>query len=104
MKYSLLRYVLAVEKEIIDFRRRMNQFDFPYLLIYSEYDPITPAWGNIDFMAATRYKNTHNRVVLLAGNQYHEQLFSSMPLQRQILNLIDDWLENRLKNLGKDKK
>jgi alpha-beta hydrolase superfamily lysophospholipase len=104
MKCSVLSYVLAVEKEIIDFRRRMNQFDFPYLLIYSEYDPITPSWGNTDFMAATRYKNTHNRVVLLAGNQYHEQLFSSMPLQGQILNLIDDWLENRLKNLGKDKK
>lgn len=93
---SVLRYVLGVEKEIIEFRRRMNQFDIPYLLIYSENDPITPAWGNTDFVAATRHKNDHNRVVLLAGNQYHEQLFSAMPLQGQILNFIDDWLVERL--------
>ena len=93
---SVLRYVLGVEKEIIEFRRRMNQFDIPYLLIYSENDPITPAWGNTDFVAVTRYKNDYNRVVLLAGNQYHEQLFSAMPLQGHILNVIDDWLEERL--------
>jgi len=103
IKRSVLRYVLAVEKEIIEFRSRMNQFDFPYLLIYSEKDPITPAWGNTDFAAATRYKNAHNRLVLLAGNQYHEQLFSAMPLRDQILNLIDDWLQERLNNHGKDK-
>ncbi len=102
MIHSVLRYVLAVEREIIDFRRRMKQFDFPYLLVYSENDPITPAWGNTDFATVTRNKNANNRVVLLAGNQYHEQLFSAMPLQGQILNLIDDWLENRLNNLGKD--
>jgi len=96
MKRSVLRFVLAVEKEIIDFRSRMNQFDFPYLLIYSENDPITPAWGNTDFSAATRHKNDHNRVVLLAGNQYHEQLFSAMPLREHLLNLIDDWLQYRL--------
>jgi alpha-beta hydrolase superfamily lysophospholipase len=102
MKCSVLRYVLAVEREIIDFRSRMKQFDFPYLLLYSENDPITPAWGNTDFTAATRYNNAHNRVVFLAGNKYHEQLFSAMPLQGQILNVIDDWLENRQNNLGKD--
>lgn len=89
-------------KGIIDFQSRMKQFDFPYLLLYSENDPITPAWGNTDFTAATRYNNAHNRVVFLAGNKFHEQLFSSMTLQGQILNLIDDWLENRLNNLGKD--
>ncbi len=103
IKRSVLRYVLAVEKEIIDFRSRMKQFNFPYLLIYSEKDPITPAWGNTDFAAATRYKNDSNLVVLLADNQYHEQLFSAMPLRGQILDLIDAWLQERLNDLGQDK-
>jgi alpha-beta hydrolase superfamily lysophospholipase len=102
MKRSVLRFVLAVEKEIIDFRSRMNQFDFPYLLIYSENDSITAGWGNTDFAAATRHKNAHNRVVLLAGNQYHEQLFSAMPLRGQILDVIDGWLQERLNKLDAD--
>ena len=46
IRRCVMRYVLGVEKEIIRFRRIMDQFDLPYLLIYSEQDPITPAWGN----------------------------------------------------------
>ncbi|MGR9036914.1 MAG: alpha/beta fold hydrolase [Gammaproteobacteria bacterium] len=102
-KRSVLCFVLASEKEIIDFRSRMRQFDFPYLLIYSENDAITPAWGNLDFMAATRLNNVHNRMILLAGFPYHEQLFTAMPLRKQILILIDGWLAERLNNLGKIK-
>ncbi|MGR8942033.1 MAG: alpha/beta fold hydrolase [Gammaproteobacteria bacterium] len=97
IKRSILRFVLAVEKEIIDFRNRMDRFDSPYLLIYSEDDPITPAWGNRDFAAATRYKNPHNQVVLLANVSHHEQLFSSSPLREHTLTVIDDWLEERLR-------
>lgn len=98
MKRSILRFVLAVEREIIDFRSRMDQFDTPYLLIYSENDPITPAWGNRDFAAATRHKNNHNQVVLLAGMSHHEQLFSASPLREQILAVIDNWLQEQLRD------
>jgi alpha-beta hydrolase superfamily lysophospholipase len=96
IKRSLLSFVLGVEKEIIKFRKRMEQFDIPYLLIYSENDPITPAWGNTDFAAATRHLNPNNRVVLLAGASHHEQLFSASPVKEQILEIIDKWLEKRL--------
>lgn len=97
IKRSIMRFVLAVEKEIIDFRNRMDQFDSPYLLIYSEHDPLTPAWGSRDFSAATHHNNPHNRIVLLAGISHHEQLFSASPLREQILAVIDDWLEERLR-------
>jgi alpha-beta hydrolase superfamily lysophospholipase len=96
IKRSLLSFVLGVEKEIIKFRERMQQFDKPYLLIYSEHDPITPAWGNIDFAAETRHLNRHNRVVLLADASHHEQLFSASPVKEQLLEIIDRWLEQRL--------
>jgi pimeloyl-ACP methyl ester carboxylesterase len=96
MKRSVMRFVLAAEKEIIAFRNKMAQFDTPYLLIYSENDPITPAKGNTDFAAATHKNNPHNRVVLLTGKQYHEQLFSAQPLREQILNIIDNWLQVQL--------
>ncbi|MEF3076370.1 alpha/beta hydrolase [Methylobacter sp. Wu1] len=96
MRQSVLRYVLAIEKEIIRFRRQMDRFDAPYLLIYSENDPITPAWGSIDFAAAARSNHPDNRLVLLAGISHHEQLFSSPPLRERILSVIDDWLQKRL--------
>ena len=99
LKRSVMRYVLAVEKEIISFRRKMAQFDSPYLLIYSEHDPITPAWGSADFAVATRLNNADNRVMLLAGKSHHEQLFSAEPLRTRILALIDGWLDMRLNNL-----
>ena len=103
LKRSVMRYVLAVEKEIISFRRNMARFDSPYFLIYSEHDPITPAWGSTDFAAATRLNNAGNRTVLLAGKSHHEQLFSAEPLRAQILALIDDWLDMRLNNLDENK-
>ena len=96
IRQTVLRYVLAVEKEIIRFRRHMDRFDAPYLLIYSENDPITPAWGSTDFAAATRSNHPDNRLVLLAGVSHHEQLFSSSPLREHILSVIDDWLQERL--------
>ena len=97
MRQSVLRYVLAIEKEIIRFRRQMDRLDAPYLLIYSENDPITPAWGSTDFAAATRSNHPDNQLVLLAGISHHEQLFSSSPLRERILSVIDDWLQKRLK-------
>jgi len=98
MHRSVLRYVLGIEKEIIQFRKNMTNFATPYLLIYSEYDPITPAWGNTDFAAVTRDKHKHNELMVLAGKSHHEQLFSAPALREQILRKIDDWLNQRLEN------
>ncbi|MGZ8916263.1 MAG: alpha/beta fold hydrolase [Methylobacter sp.] len=101
IRRSVLRYVLGVEKEIIQFRQNMANFATPYLLIYSEYDPITPAWGNTDFAALTRDKHKHNELMVLTGKSHHEQLFSAPALRKQILRKIDDWLKQRLAN-GQD--
>jgi alpha-beta hydrolase superfamily lysophospholipase len=101
IRRSILRYVLGVEKEIIQFRQNMANFATPYLLIYSEYDPITPAWGNTDFAALTRDKHEHNELMVLTGKSHHEQLFSAPALRKQILRKIDDWLKQRLEN-GQD--
>lgn len=101
MHRSVLRYVLGIEKEIIQFRRNMAQFATPYLLIYSEYDPITPAWGSTDFAAVTHDKHEHNELMVLAGKSHHEQLFSTPALREQILHKIDDWLKRRLES-GQD--
>jgi len=92
IRRCVMRYVLGVEQEIIQFRRNMAGFDTPYLLIYSEQDPITPAWGNTDFAAATRSKHPHNELMLLVGKSHHEQLFSTPALREQILQKIDDWM------------
>jgi alpha-beta hydrolase superfamily lysophospholipase len=96
IRRCIMRYVLAVEQEIIRFRRNMAGFNTPYLLIYSELDPITPAWGNIDFAAATHNNHGHNELMLLTGKSHHEQLFSTPALREQILQQIDDWLERRI--------
>jgi len=101
IRRSILRYVLGVEKEIIQFRQNMANFATPYLLIYSEYDPITPAGGNTDFAALTRDKHEHNELMVLTGKSHHEQLFSAPALRKQILRKIDDWLKQRLEN-GQD--
>ncbi|CAA9892340.1 conserved hypothetical protein [Candidatus Methylobacter favarea] len=98
IRRCILRYVLAVEKEIILFRRRMAAFAIPYLLIYSEHDPITAAWGNSDFAAVTYTRHPHNEQMVLAGKSHHEHLFSSPALRKQILRKIDSWLELRLGN------
>ena len=76
----------------------MARFDIPYLLIYSEQDPITPAWGNIDFAAATHSKHKHNELMPLTGKSHHEQLFSAAALREQILHKIDGWIERRIGN------
>ncbi|HEY8160543.1 MAG TPA: alpha/beta fold hydrolase [Methylobacter sp.] len=96
IRRNVLRYVLGVEKEIIQFRQNMAEFATPYLLIYSENDPITPAWGNVDFAALTRDKHEHNELMALTGKSHHEQLFSAPALREQILHKIDDWLKRRM--------
>lgn len=96
IRRSILRYVLAVEQEIIRFRKNMALFDTPFLLIYSEQDPITPSWGNIDFAAATQDKHPDNKLVPLLGARHHEQLFSSPALRAQVIAHIDRWLQRRI--------
>jgi alpha-beta hydrolase superfamily lysophospholipase len=98
IRRCVLRYVLGIEREIIQFRQNMAAFATPYLLIYSEQDPITPAWGNIDFAAVTRDKHQHNELMMLTGKSHHEQLFSTPALREQILRKIDGWLNQRLEN------
>lgn len=98
MHRSVLCYALGVEKEIIQFRQNMAKFATPYLLIYSEYDPITPAWGSTDFAAVTLDIHEHNELMVLPGKSHHEQLFSTPALREQILRKIDDWLKQRLEN------
>lgn len=93
IRRSILRYVLTIEKEVIQFRKNMAQFNTPYLLIYSEYDPITPAWGNTDFAAATEQNHPRNAVMMLAGENHHEQLFSTPELRQQIFKKIRTWIE-----------
>lgn len=96
LRRSVLRYVLGVEKEIIQFRRKMEQFETPYLLIYSENDPITPAWGNTDFAASTFHNHRDNELLPLPGKSHHEQLFSRPELTSRILTTIDHWLKLRM--------
>jgi len=93
IRRCIMRYVLGVEQEIIRFRRNMARFDIPYLLIYSEQDPITPAWGNIDFIEVTLKKHEHNEVMRLTGKSHHEQLFSTPALREQILHKIGNWMD-----------
>jgi len=96
IRRSILRYVLTIEKEVIDFRRNMAKFTLPYLLIYSEHDPITPAWGNTDFIAATLQNHSDNEVFMLEGANHHEQLFSTPALRRQILQKIRSWITKEI--------
>ena len=96
IRRSILRYVLSVEKEVIAFRQNMSKFTTPYLLIYSEHDPITPAWGNTDFAASTKLNHSDNEVMMLAGESHHEQLFSTPELRQQILQKIRSWIALRI--------
>ncbi len=97
LRRSVLRYVLAIGQEIIQFRRNMAAFSLPYLLIYSEFDPITPAWGSWDFIQATQTNHHDNEAMLLTGQNHHEQLFSNPALRKQVLNKIYNWLCKRIK-------
>jgi alpha-beta hydrolase superfamily lysophospholipase len=96
IRRTQLSFALAVEKEVIRFRRRMAEFDVPYLLIYSVHDPITPAWGNEDFVRATRDRHSVSKVVALHDESHHEQLFSRPVLTEKLLSRIDCWLEKRI--------
>jgi alpha-beta hydrolase superfamily lysophospholipase len=100
IRRTLLRFAKAVEKEIVGFRRQMRDFGVPYFLVYSGHDPITPAWGNEDFLRATRANHPANRFLCLNDQNHHEHLFSSPPLRKKILQRIDDWLEQRVVTLG----
>ncbi len=96
IRRSLLRYVLAVEKEVIRFQEKMANFDLPYLLIYSEHDPITPAWGSLDFAASNQEKHPDNDVMPLLNESHHEQLFSTPELRHIVLQRISFWINHRI--------
>lgn len=101
VRRSLLSYVKGIEREIVAFRHGMREFSVPYLLVYSERDPITASWGARDFAAATRSKHPDNEVLFLAGRYHHEHLFASPAETAAVLERIDLWLEKRLSGLGK---
>ncbi len=96
IRRSVLRYVLAVGKEVIRFREKMADFDVPYLLIYSEHDPITPAWGSQDFTTSNLENHPDNDVMLLTNESHHEQLFSTPELRHQVLQKISSWINRRI--------
>lgn len=96
VRRTLLRYVKGIEEEIVHFRRQMDQFTLPYLLIYSKHDPITPAWGNEDFIRATFPHHSHNDSVALPGLVYHQHLFLNEPLRTEILQKIEQWIHRHL--------
>ena len=96
VRRTLLRYVKGIEEEIVHFRRRMDQFNLPYFLIYSAHDPITPAWGSEDFRQATFSHHPDNAVLALPGLVYHQHLFLSEPLRTELLQEIEQWIHLRL--------
>lgn len=96
VRRSLLRFVKGIEAEIVRFRRKMDHFAKPYLLISSEYDPITPVWGSKDFARVT-LKNDHaNKLIVLPNLRYHQHLFLEEPLRQEILSTIEQWLDRRI--------
>ncbi len=98
VRRSLLRYVKGIETEIVDFRRQMNEFALPYYLIYSEHDPITPAWGSRDFAHATLHRNPDNEVLALPNLPFHQHLFLNEPVRTDLLQRIERWMERRVLN------
>lgn len=100
VRRSLLRYVKGIEEEIVLFRRQMNQFAIPYLLIASENDPITPFWGSRDFTQATLNNRSDNGVITLPGMRYHQHFFLAEPARQNILAAIERWLDRRLSVLN----
>lgn len=100
IRRTQLSFALAVEREVIRFRRKMDQFDLPYLLIYSGHDPITPAWGNEDFVRATRDLDRASEIIALHDESHHEQLFSRPVLTKQLLSRVDLWLEQRISTVS----
>lgn len=96
VRRSLLRYVKGIEEEVVHFRRKMNQFTMPYYLVYSEHDPITPAWGNEDFARATLRNYSDNEVLVLSNLQYHQHLFLEEPGRIEVLRKIEHWMDRQL--------
>ncbi|SDW70127.1 Lysophospholipase, alpha-beta hydrolase superfamily [Nitrosomonas oligotropha] len=96
VRRSLLRYVKGIEAEVVHFRRHMADFSIPYYLIYSEMDPITPAWGDEDFARVTLQHNPANEVLKLPGLPYHQHIFMQEPARTELLQKIEKWLDRRL--------
>lgn len=99
VRRTLLHFAKGIETEIVRFRRHMEVFDVPYYLIYSERDPITPAWGNRDFARATLHRHADNEILALPGLPYHQHLFLSDPLRAELLQRIEFWMERRIGDL-----
>ena len=97
VRRSLLRYVKGIEGEVVRFRREMADFSIPYYLIYSELDPITPAWGDEDFARVTLQHNPANEVLKLPGLPYHQHVFMQEPARTELLQKIERWLDRRLR-------
>jgi len=97
VRRSLLRYVKGIEAEVVHFRRQMADFSIPYYLIYSEMDPITPAWGDEDFARVTLQHNPANEVLKLPGLPYHQHVFMQEPVRTELLQKIEKWLDRRLR-------
>ena len=68
IRRTQLSFALAVEKKVIRFRRRMDQFD------------LHPA----------------SEVVALHDESHHEQLFLRPVLTKKLLSRVDRWLEKRI--------
>ncbi|MBA2483725.1 MAG: alpha/beta hydrolase [Nitrosomonas sp.] len=96
VRRSLLRFVKGIEAEIVLFRRKMDHFAKPYLLISSEYDPITPVWGSKNFARVTLKNDPANKLIVLPNLRYHQHLFLEEPLRQEILSTIERWLDRRI--------
>lgn len=96
VRRTLLRFVKGIETEMVHFRRHMREFKMPYLLIASENDPITPAWGGKDFAEATLLHHPDNALLVLPGLRYHQHLFLDEPMHTELLAHISQWITLRL--------
>lgn len=97
VRRSLLRYVKGIEEEVVHFRRKMADFSIPYYLVYSEQDPVTPAWGDEDFAHVTLKHNSANEVLKLSSLPYHQHVFMQEPARTKLLQKIEQWLDRRLR-------
>ena len=97
VRRSLLRYVKGIEAEVVRFRREMADFSIPYYLVYSEQDPVTPAWGDEDFARMTLKHNSASEVLKLSSLPYHQHLFLQEPARTELLQKIEQWLDRRLR-------
>lgn len=96
VRRTLLRFVKGIEAEIVNFRRHMKEFSTPYYLVYSEQDPITPAWGSRDFARVTLQSHPDNEVLKFSNLPYHQHLFLKEPARTELLKNIVQWMERRL--------